>query len=72
MAERPVPTAAAEAPSRKPSLIERMTGKRKLKKPARDRRESPPAAAIETEPLFPADTEESDLDIPAFLIRQAN
>ncbi len=65
-----------QKPIKKPSLIERMTGKGRRKKhdvepsptPIQKRHEP----VRETEPLFPASTEESDLDIPAFLRRQAN
>ena len=55
-------------------LWKRMTGKRKVKKPILERQEPTPAPAPQTEPnpLFPGSAEESDLDIPAFLRRQAN
>ncbi len=60
---------------RKPSLLERMTGKRKAKKQVRERKEPAPTPVVrqqEPDALFPASAEESDLDIPAFLRRQAN
>jgi hypothetical protein len=55
-----------------------MTGIRKPKSPliSRPERQEPTAAprreARSEEPLFPESAEESDLDIPAFLRRQAN
>ncbi len=78
-AAAPLPTrAVVETPAtskKKRSLIERMIGKRKKNRPLlQDHREPNPVPpqAIESEPLFPASAEESDLDIPAFLRRQAN
>jgi cell division protein FtsZ len=71
------------APARKPSLIERVTGIGRPKstflerqEPAQRRPEpqrpvSRPSADAD-EALFPESAEESDLDIPAFLRRQAN
>ena len=77
IAERQEPVQTREKPSRKPTLLERMTGKRKAKKPLRVRQEPEPTPVVSkqtepSEPLFPASAEESDLDIPAFLRRQAN
>jgi len=77
IAERQEPVQSRKAPARKPTLLERMTGKRKAKKPSRERQEPAPTPVISkqmepSEPLFPASAEESDLDIPAFLRRQAN
>jgi len=74
---------APQEPRAKPkklSLIERMTGMRRAKGPLIQRQESaarqeqlqPRPAPQAEEPLFPESAEESDLDIPAFLRRQAN
>jgi cell division protein FtsZ len=72
---RRAPAAEQPVTKRKPNLIERMTGMRKPKSPLVSRQEpaaAPRPAPRAEEPLFPESAEESDLDIPAFLRRQAN
>jgi len=76
---RAVTRSANKGAKRKPGLIERMTGIKKPKSPLISRPErqerqepAPRQAPRAEEPLFPESAEESDLDIPAFLRRQAN
>ncbi len=67
---------SAKKSGNKLSLIDRMTGRGKRRKmniePAPTAIQRRQERIAEAEPLFPTSAEESDLDIPAFLRRQAN